>query len=104
MDWLSLFCLCLLIRVKELVYSSVKKHADPTAYCQAENPGSIINELSTRGVRLFILTIFVALNSCQDLDIKHKSISIIILGSVKKVSLHSSSTGPYCLSHFLSLT
>lgn len=92
------------IPTDSIVYSAIWKLADPTAYCQAENPRSITNKLGTRGLRLFILTIFAVLNSCQDLDIKHKSISIIILDSVKWASLHSSSTGPYCLSHFLSLT
>lgn len=69
-----------------------------------KNPRSIVNELNARGLRLFILTIFVVLNSSQDLDIKSKLISTFILNCVTRVTLHSLNTGSCCLSHLLSLT
>lgn len=58
-----------------------------------KNPGTVTTKISSKGLRLLILTIFVVLNSPQHLDIKSKFISTFILICEKLLALPLLNTG-----------
>lgn len=73
-------CLCQLIKeLKSLFVIEDKIMLTFWIFARLKNPGIITTKISTKGLRLLILTIFVVLSSSQDLDIKSKFISTFIL-------------------------
>lgn len=67
-----------------------------------KTPGIITTNISTKGLRLLILTIFVILDSSQHLDIKSKFISTFILICEQWAALPLLNTGSGA-SHICSL-